>query len=143
MATNNLLSAIRGLEDAVYYRDSRGRYASLPDNNSMRIDLLSGRVDKLAELIDESTGGDIPGQIQQIVQYLDGTAEASDFPSTKTGNNIIEPKEGDTHDYSNVQKVLQYLYNLDGGGQTGITIDNAKDPYMNDMIRQLTPAEKQ
>jgi len=138
MSTNNLLSAIRGLEDAVYYRDSRGRYASLPDNNSMRIDLLSNRVNSLAKLIEESTGGNIPTHIKAIVKYLNGSITGDDFVQT-VGSNIIKPKEGDTKDYTTVQKVLQELYDGKTGGDTYITLDEEHDPYVKCIIKDTEP----
>lgn len=139
MSTNTLLSAIRGLEDAVYFRDCRGRYASLPDNNSMRIDLLSSRINDLAKMIENSTGGDIPANIDKIVSYLDGSTSISDF-IPNVGNNVITPKQGDTTDYTTVQKVLQELYNSKTGGDTYITLDTEKDPYVNQIIRDTEPA---
>jgi hypothetical protein len=76
-----LLSAIRGLEDAVYYKDCRGRYASLPDNNSMRIDLISSRIEELAKMIEDSMGGDIPGNINSITYRKAKEKRAVSWPS--------------------------------------------------------------
>lgn len=130
ISNSMLLSAIRGLEDAVYYKDCRGRYASLPDNNSMRIDLISSRIEELAKMIEDSMGGDIPGNINKIAKYLDDSDSITDF-IPKVGNNIIRPDKGDDKDYTTVQKVLQELYKQRGGaGQTEIEYDGNEDGYM-------------
>ena len=139
MSTNTLLSAIRGLEDAVYYRDCRGRYASLPDNNSMRIDLLSSRINDLAKMIEDSMGGDIPANINSIVKYLIGSNSITDFVR-EVGNNIIEPDVGDDKDYTTVQNVLQELYKQRAGnGETGVNYDADKDGYVKYMENGTVP----
>ena len=138
----NLLSAIRGLEDAVYFKDCRGRYASLPDNNSMRIDLLSSRITELAKMIEDSTGGDIPDNINKIVGYLDGSTDIKEFPHLYPSSDPSKPSDiidVDTEDegkYSTIQKALDELYKQRGGtGETKIEYDESKDgyvKYMND-----------
>ena len=146
ISNSMLLSAIRGLEDAVYFKDCRGRYASLPDNNSMRIDLLSSRVSELAKMIEDAMGGDIPDNIKKIMKYLDNTTDTDAFPTTVYGE--TEPKDivdvgsntDDKGKYTSVQQALQSLYDREGSasdGSTGITYDKSKDgyvKYMNDGV---------
>ena len=114
-----LLSAIRGLEDAVYFKDCRGRYASLPDNNSMRIDLLSGRVSELAKMIEDAMGGDIT--VQQALQSLyDREGSAGDgstdiiYDRSKDGfvkymNDDVEPADY-TANLTRYPNVFKYIY---------------------------------
>ena len=133
ISNSMLLSAIRGLEDAVYYKDCRGRYASLPDNNSMRIDLLSGRLEELAKIIEDNIGGDLPEHIRQIVKYLDGSTDPNKFPESQKstyGDDIIEVDNVDEGRYTNIQESLQNLYNNRGSsGNTGIVYDANVDKY--------------
>ena len=144
ISNSNLLSAIRGLEDAVYFKDSRGRYASLPDNNSMRIDILSGKVDILRKMVENNTGGDIPNQLNTIVQYLDGSESAENFPKkqpTEQNKDIIVPRDTDTDkgNYTNVLYVLQKLYNQQGGGDSGIVVDTNSDAYLKYILQTEQP----
>ena len=124
----NINSAIRDLQNAVYYVDARGRYASLPDNNSMRIDLLSGRLDQLNKKIDE-TGGVSISDLNKVVQYLDGSHTISEF-NPPTGD-IINTKNDDPHknEYVNVKNALQLIYDNEVNENTGIVADE-NDPYI-------------
>jgi hypothetical protein len=131
-----LLSAIRGLEDAVYYKDCRGRYASLPDNNSMRIDLISSRIEELAKMIEDSMGGDIPGNINKIAKYLDGSTDIKDFPHLE-GSDIIDVNTDDKGEYTTVKEAIKKLYDQRGGaGQTGITYAGNEDGYIKYIKKQ-------
>lgn len=124
----NINSAIRDLQNAVYYIDTRGRYASLPDNNSMRIDLLSARLEQLDKKINE-TGGVSISDLNKIVKYLDGSSTISEF-SPPTGD-IINTKNDDPHkgEYVNIKNVLQLIYDSNINDSTGIVVDE-NDPYI-------------
>ena len=150
ISNSMLLSAIRGLEDAVYYKDCRGRYASLPDNNSMRIDLISSRIEELAKMIEDSMGGDIPENINKIAKYLDGSTSIGEFPHLYPSSDpskpadIIEVNDEDKgkDKYSTIQKALQELYNQHSGtgaGETEIEYDEDKDGYIKYMNDGVVP----
>jgi len=135
--TSNLLSAVRGLEQAVYYRDVMGRYASLPSNNSLRIDLLSSRIKELTDLVEANIGTDTSSNFNEIVKYLDGSNTIGDFPDSSKmssdSNDIIKViGDGDKNKYTNIQESLQHLYdnvNGESDNDTYITVNN-KDGYI-------------
>jgi len=134
MTTNSLLSAVKSLEDAVYYQDSKGRYASLPDQNSMRIDLLSNRVNLLAEMI-QNSGGDIPSVLDKIVKYLNGSDNVEEFIQTLPTGAIITVDPSDAKKYKNIKDALQDLYQKisaasGGEGSTNINVNEGDDIYI-------------
>ena len=129
MASTNLLSAVRGLEQAVYYRDVMGRYASLPSNNSLRIDLLSSRLNELTDLVESNIGTDTSSNFNEISNYLDGSNTIGDFPDSSKmsddSNDIIKvASDTDKDKYKNVQEALQQLYDT-------IKAENDNDTYIN------------
>jgi len=126
---NNINSAIRDLQNAVYYIDTRGRYASLPDNNSMRIDLLSARLEQINEKIDQSGGVSVE-DVNKMVNYLDGSATISEF--NPPAGDIIQVEDTDPHkgEYTNVKDTLQLIYSKQSNdSRTGIVVDSM-DPFI-------------
>lgn len=140
----SLLGAIQNLESAVFYKDCRGRYASLPNNNSMRIDLLSGRISYLTKLLEDNLGKGDTENIKKIVNYLTGES-VSDFPATYDGQ-VIHTEDG-KGDYSTIRDAIQSLYNDVHANQVNSTTNiqlSDNDPYMTGKIQSdITPEQYQ
>ena len=149
------LGAIRNLENAVFYRDARGRNASLPNNNSIRIDLLAGRINELAKIVEEYIGPGGAGHLQKLTSYLENT-NIENFPDPNkmypyvdpdTGEeyiDIIKKKDDDKNKYRDVQETLQTIYDLLADAVatfTGITLDEINDPYLIEGINPVTGEE--
>ena len=151
----NALGAIRNLENAVFYRDVKGRNASLPNNNSIRIDLLVGRINELAKIVEEYIGPGGAGNLQKLTSYLENV-NIENFPDPNkmypyvdpdTGEqyiDIIEKKNDDKNKYRDVQEALQTIYDLLADAATtftGITLDETNDPYLIEGINPVTGEE--
>lgn len=149
MSINAISGSVRNLENAVYYIDSKGRYASLPANNSMRIDLLSSRLSWLVSEVESTVGTDNTGKFNSIVDYIEhytktsGTDNHIDhFPAKTYGpdKEIIDVNGSSAtypDDYTTIQSTLQTLFNHSGAADTstGITasdVDATKDGYLID-----------
>ena len=141
MSINAISGSVRNLENAVYYIDSKGRYASLPANNSMRIDLLASRLSWLIGEVESAIGTDNTGKFNKVTDYLEKYDEEGShietFP-TKTYDNhgvtelIDRSTTSHEEDFTNVQGILQTLYDSSKviiDRTTGIVVDD-KDGYL-------------
>ena len=134
----DLLPSIRELQQAVYYEDIKQRTRSLPHDNSVRIDLLTNKIDTLESMVENATSGNLPVYVNKIVKYLDGSDDVGYFPQTMYGNDIIQVGNSDKNNYTNVRSALQQLYNREQAStSSGIEYNSNKDIYSKYMVETL------